>query len=81
MEIEPTLFWILLNKSIGIIYVGKAVIIFQKNLNTFFKRQLFYRMVRDEDKKGDAKHLQLKKNTCSVNCWNFSAQSRGERWG
>lgn len=60
MEIEPTLFWILLNKSIGIIYVGKAVIIFQKNLNTFFKRQLFYKMVRDEDKKGDAKHLQLK---------------------
>lgn len=60
MEIEPTLFWILLNKSIGIIYVGKAVIIFQKNLSTFFKRQLFYKMVRDEDKKGDAKHLQLK---------------------
>lgn len=60
MEIEPTLFWILLNKSMGIIYVGKAVIIFQKNLNTFFKRQLSYRMVRDEGKKGDVKHLQLK---------------------
>lgn len=57
MEIEPTLFWILLNKSIGVIYVGKAVI-FQKNLNTFFKRQLSYRMIRDEGKKGDAKHLQ-----------------------
>lgn len=59
MEIEPTLFWILLNKCIGVIYVGKAVI-FQKNLNTFFKRQLSYRMIRDEGKKGDAKHLQLK---------------------